>query len=389
MVLSKHFLAAILLFFLTSCNSLGKSTQISSSPTPLIGSSTAIRTAEIDQPCFQLADPSEGKLYHGIYPGGVSGEESDLTLQDLTSYEQAIGKEAAWVYFSDNWYEDRTFPSQTIDWIDQAGSTAYVRLMLRDSPELSQPNQIFTIENILNGEFDVDLLQWFEAARAFGKPMLVEYGVEMNGEWFPWNATWNGASDRSDFGDHDYPDGAERFRAAYQHIIELSREAGATNINWVFHINHADWADEDWNRFELYFPGDEFIDLVAVSIYGAQTPKEEAVKAFRSSMDQVYPRLQALAPELPILLSEFGSTFPHPSIDQANWASEALSDMLAGRWPKLIGFSWWNETWQNDEIPANDTNMRVQDNPELRELFQELVGTNDKVLDELDWQNCP
>lgn len=41
----------------------------------------------------------------------------------------------------------------------------------------------------------------------------------------------------------------------------------------------------------------------------------------------------------------------------------------------------WNEAWENDDNPAHDTNMRVQDNPVLAGVFQRLVGLNDSVLD--------
>ncbi len=42
-----------------------------------------------------VGSPPDGQLYHGIYPGGPSGEEDDLTLDDLRSYEEAVGKTAA------------------------------------------------------------------------------------------------------------------------------------------------------------------------------------------------------------------------------------------------------------------------------------------------------
>ena len=49
----------------------------------------------------------------------------------------------------------------------------------------------------------------------------------------------------------------------------------------------------------------------------------------------------------------------------------------------MIGFSWWNERWENDNKPAHDTNMRVQDNPALADVFQTLVGANPNVLGRL------
>ena len=56
--------------------------------------------------------PPDGTLYHGVDPGGITGEESDLTLAHLESYQLAAGKTASWVFFSHNWYEGRAFPSR-------------------------------------------------------------------------------------------------------------------------------------------------------------------------------------------------------------------------------------------------------------------------------------
>jgi hypothetical protein len=50
------------------------------------------------------------------------------------------------------------------------------------------------------------------------------------------------------------------------------------------------------------------------------------------------------------------------------------------RWPKIIGFSWWNEAWQNDDNPEHDTSMRLQDNPAVADVFHKLVGLNPSIL---------
>ena len=79
--------------------------------------------------------PAAGTLYHGVFPGGQTGEEDDLTLADLTAYETASGKTAAWTYFSHNWYHGRAFPIETAAWMRDHGSVPYIRLMLRSSAE--------------------------------------------------------------------------------------------------------------------------------------------------------------------------------------------------------------------------------------------------------------
>lgn len=330
--------------------------------------------------------PPRGFLYHGVYPGGVSGEESDLTLADLRAYEQAAGKSAAWVYFSHNWYEGRAFPVETATWIRDAGSIPYIRLMLRSSAEQNVAEPLFSLQAILEGQFDDDLYHWCVTARDFGTPLLVEYGTEVNGEWFPWNGVWHGGGESGGYGDDDKPDGPERFADAYRHIIQMCRQAGADNLTWVFHLNANDWPDEDWNAFENYYPGDEWIDWIGISNYGAQTPLDDYCGDFRAAMDALYPRLEALTSDKPFFIAEFGVTKGNPLCDQASWAREALTDIISLRWPRLIGFSWWNEWWQNDENPNHDTTMRLQDNLELAAVFRELVGENAHILGRIESQ---
>lgn len=337
-------------------------------------------TVSPPSPTSGIIPPPSGDLYHGVYPGGITGEEDDLSLNDLTSYETAAAKRAAWVYFSHNWYAGRSFPLETVTWIRDAGSIPFIRLMLRSSADEDIAEPLYTLQNIIAGQFDEDLRRWFASARDFKTPLLVEYGTEVNGEWFSWNGIWNGAGQTDGYGDPDKPDGPERFRDAYRHIIEISRNEAASNIVWVFHLNADDSPDEDWNAFENYYPGDDYIDWIGISNYGAQTPQDDDCKDFRINIDAVYPRIEALTTDKPVFIAEFGVTQNNPLCDQAGWARAALTDITSFRWPRIIGFSWWNEWWQNDDNPAHDTNMRLQDNPELQAVFQERVGGNPKVI---------
>ena len=366
-------LSALLFFLLSGCES---STLNAGADNPALG-------ATFGQPLQVINSPPAGQIYHAVYPGGKTGEEDDITLDDLRSYEQTVGKQAAWVYFSNNWYRERRFPRDTASWIRENGSVPFIRLMLRDGPEQNQQNLIFTLQQILQGTFDADLHTWARDARDFGSPLIVEYGTEVNGEWFPWNGAWNGGSESTGYGDPAYPDGPERFRDAYRHIIDAMRQEGASNITWVFHVNHNDVPESSWNRFENYYPGDGYVDWIGVSVYGAQTPLETEWPEFRPLMDEVYPRLVSLAGGKPIVLLEFGVTAGNRFGDQAAWAESALADLTQLRWPKIIGFSWWNEAWENDNNPAHNTTMRVQDNAALAAVFRMLVGSNDKVLSRL------
>lgn len=253
--------------------------------------------------------------------------------------------------------------------------------MLRSSPDQSRARRerTFKLKRIINGLLDDDLRLWAQAARDFGSPLIVEYGTECNGDWFPWNVRWNGARLRR-FGDRTKYDGPERFVAAFHHVVTLMRAEGATNITWVFHANWDDGPEQPWNRLEDYYPGDDVVDWVAISAYGPQTPLDNYLDLFRDEIAAAYPRLQSVAPGKPVIIAEFGVTAGNPLITPEAWAGPALDDLLAFRWPAVIGFSWWNERWQNDNDPAHDTTMRVQDIPALAPTFHTKLDAAAAVL---------
>jgi hypothetical protein len=375
--------------------------------------------------------PERGKFYHGVYPGTPSctGNEDDIQFSDLDSYQKTVGRNAAWVYFSNNWMTTQEFPGATAKWISGAGSTPFIRLMLRSTttqntlklkyertrckeitgrcdPEKHNSEITCNFENKYSLDFILkdrktkdDLIRWGINAKKFGKPLIVEWGTEMNGYWFAWNGWWSGKAE-----------GVEKFKATYKYIHKLiTEEGGADNVTWVFHVNNSDdpniYDDENaarcigWNKFENYYPGD-FIDWLGVSVYGALEPSDDYCTPFKETMDEVYDRLAAMTPNKPIMLLEFGVTMNNkkcgtePASDKCNevtsgaakWANDALSEIFTN--PKyrerLRGFSWWNECWENDDgrDPKKNTNMRVQTVPCLKEVFQKKFTENkDKIVD--------
>ncbi|MFB3881443.1 MAG: glycosyl hydrolase [Armatimonadota bacterium] len=327
-----------------------------------------------------MVAPPAGTLYHGVYPGGTSGWEDDITAGQVTSYQQAVGKQVAWVYFSNNWFAGTAFPTATATWIREMGAVPYIRLMLREEED-GVPNR-FSIEEVLAGHLDGELHAWMRGAREFGTALIVEFGTECNGDWFPWNGAYHGGGTLDGFGDPTKPDGPERFVRAYRRIALIARAEHARNITWVFHINATGWPLAAWNRFENYYPGNAFVHWIGVSAYGPQAPTDTEYESFRAQMDACYQRIVTMAPSKPIFVAEFGATAGSPLIAPEVWAGAALDDILGGRWPKLMGFSWWNEHWQNDDDPAHDSDMRVEDAPALAAVFRaKLAAAGEKVVE--------
>jgi len=355
----RHVLLALVLFCVLVGSSLIDRQPVAADSRP----TGSARVATLPK----LAVPPRGCQYHGVYPGGRTGNEDDIRLSDVTSYEAAAGAPVAWVFFSNNWYRSRAFPAAQATWIRDHGAVPYIRLMLRhNTNELTRsdgPDRSFPLSAIIAGRFDADLRRWAAAARDYGGPLLVEYGTEMNGFWFSWNATHNG---------HDR--GAVKFRAAYRHIVELMRRRGADNISWVFHVNNDDQPARPWNRMEQYYPGDHYIDWLAVSVYGSLLPTEHWNESFRAGLARAYRRLAAMAPTKPIAVAEFGVTKGNPRVDPTGWARRAFTTLASGDFPRIRGFSWWNERWSNDAVAAHDSDLRIQDVSGMSDVFSAALA---------------
>lgn len=323
-----------------------------------------------------IAPPPSGKLYHGVYFGGVGTDthdptEHDFSEQDIEQYEKTVGAKTAWVYFSDNWFESRTFPAAICSSIRRLGKIPFLRLMLRSDVDQNHAEKVFSLDKIIAGKFDADLRDWARGAKDFGTPLLAEWGTEPNGKWFGWNGAWNGGA-RS---------GPAKYIAAYRHIVDLVRNEGADNVQWVWHVNWFDEPEQKWNAFENYFPGENYCDWAALSAYGPTTPRTmDSTESFAFKLSEAYPRLVKIAPGKPIIIAEFGCDLHNKHCNAAQWAHGALDEIFSGKWPALIGFCWWNEGWQNDDHKKNDTDMIIWHDPDLARVFREEVADHlDKI----------
>jgi hypothetical protein len=305
----------------------------------------------------RLVAPALGSLYHGVFPGGAHAREDTISEADVAAYEAAVGRRVAWVYFSSEWGVSRAFPRATAEWITRRGAIPFVRLMLRSSLELGARESVFTSAAIARGDFDADLHAWAAGAHNLGAPLLIEWGTEANGDWFPWSR-----------------EGAVSYRAAFRHIVEVFRAERAP-ASFVFHVHVP---DAHGARFEAYWPGGDVVDWIGFSIYATGGPSDRAALDFTAAMSAYVARASALAPHTPVLIAEMGADVANRNVDAARWAEGALVALLAGRWPSVRGFAWWSSRFANAGAP--DTEMRVAASPSLTVLFRRRLAAS-SVLD--------
>jgi hypothetical protein len=320
-------------------------------------------------PAVKVRPPARG-MYHAAYPDFV-GSEDKVSASRIRGFERLAGKRLAWVYFSDNWMGHIRFPARNVAIIHGVGRVPFIRLMARSTWREGGPDPRYSMQRIIDGEYDADLSRWFMDALDTGTPLLVEFGTEVDGDWFPWNGRWNGGGKTTGYGDPLVADGPERFRDAYRHLVDLSRTAGAVNLTWVFHVNGDSWPRAPWNTPAAYYPGDEYVDWIGVSIYGSQRPGEY-YGSFRRLLDDAYPHLCALSRDKPLAVLEWGIAQSPSRGTKAGWIRNALYWLRHGRWPRIKAASYWHEDWREND--GSRTNLRIDSSPAARRAYRRGVA---------------
>ena len=279
----------------------------------------------------KLLPPANG-IYHGAF-ADFGPEEDIVSAKRVQDFEALVGKEIAFAYFSNNWFGGIKFPKQEVRAIASVGVTPFIRMMPRSDWYEEQPEPVYSLQKIADGAFDPELRTWAVEAKETHIPLLVEFGTEVNGDWFSWNARWDGREQ-----------GAVVFQQAYRHIVNLFRQENVTNITWVFHVDAQGEPEASWNSMGAYYPGDEYIDWLGISVYGAQEPGDDW-QTFREVMDEAYTEFAAISATKPLALLEFGA---HENSKKPAWITQALEALASGRYPRIKAISYWHSNWEND-----------------------------------------
>ncbi len=210
------------------------------------------------------------------------------------------------------------------------------------------------------------------AAAATDIPLLVEFGTEVNGFWFPWNGRWNGGGETEGYGDPTEADGPERFRDTYRHIVDICRAEAAWNITWFFHPNGESWPQKDWNQMSEYYPGDDYVDWIGVSVYGPQKVGESWTP-FRDLMDAAYGDLDALSDSKPLALLEFGAAQEPHNEKKARWVRACAAEPKErSAIAQIVAESYWHESWRNAHGPKSD--LRLDSSPTTTRYYRNEVA---------------
>lgn len=181
----------------------------------------------------------------------------------------------------------------------------------------------YSLDRIAAGDFDARLLEWGQAIAAWGKPVMLRFAHEMNGNWYPWSEGVNGNQPGS-------------YVPAWRHVHAVVASTGASNVQWVWSPNVPYWGSTDLAGL---YPGAAYADVVALDGYNWGT--SATWSSWVSPQDLFGPgiaQLRALAPGKPVLVAETAASEAGGS--KAMWNTDLVSYLAAQ--PDVMGFVWFH-----------------------------------------------
>lgn len=202
----------------------------------------------------------------------------------------------------------------------------------------------YSLQRITAGDFDAYLRQWGSALGAWGHPVMLRFGHEMNGNWYPWAEGING-------------NGPGDYAAAWRHVHDVVAATGAANVSWVWSPNVPYPGS---TALDGLFPGAGYVDAVALDGYNWGTSTATGSWVMPSDLfGSGLAELRRLAPGVPILVAETASAEQGGS--KADW-NTALVGYLASQ-PDVTALVWFDlnkETdWRIDSSAASAAALKA------------------------------
>lgn len=322
----------------------------------------------------KLVVPEHG-AYTGAYVDFGEGEDG-VTLEAMENFETLVKKHQALIGFGSFWARQK-FPTEQVNLVRSYGAVPLLYWSPWDTPfdngEIHGPDK-FSLDNILSGKWDHYIDAWADGAKAVPSQFFVAFGCEMNGTWFPWSGYFYGKG--KTVGDKKVKPllyaGPEKYKQAYRYVVDRVRARGATNILWVFHVNNYSYPNGTWNLAAAYYPGPDYVDWFAMSLYGKQFAKEDW-DLFEPLLEWPYKELCNLDPNKPIMLAEWGVAEPHEKELKGIWFRDAFQAMTEKKYPRLKAAIVWHERWENAD--GTFSNLRINSSQSSLKGYQEGVAS--------------
>lgn len=304
----------------------------------------------------------ETKAFYNKYFGenailhwGIFEPDAPENLEKLTCLEQQL--DYSFPFLIRYQSLDENFPLRGI--ANAYNSNKYVELTLQtthikdvDALKASGRANASLMYDILSGKYDDYLNNYAQAIKAFGHPILFRLNNEMNGDWCWYSAYYTGKD-------------TDIYKAVWRYIHNIFDHNGVNNVLWVFNPHDVSRPDFKWNHYLMYYPGDEYVDIIGLTGYNTGTYfPGETWREF----DEIYSEMYAEYLETfdkPFMITEFSAS--SVGGNKANWIKNMFRHIDS---MNNIKVAIW---WSGIDYDGNDNPGRIyiiDENQEILDIFR-------------------
>jgi mannan endo-1,4-beta-mannosidase len=266
---------------------------------------------------------------------GVFEQGAPPGYQPLNFFGKLAGMPPNMVGYFSGWVEpfDRAFA----DSVSAHGAVVLVQIDPTYAP----------IAQVAAGAYDGYLRSYADSVRRYHRPVVIGFGQEMNGTWYPWG--YNHVSPAT-------------FVAAWRHLVNVFRGQGADNVTWLWTINANRPTGSTVPALSSWWPGRQYVTWVGLDGFYYRSSD-----TFNNVFGQTIQQVRTFT-HRPVLLSE---TAVGPAAEQFIKIPQLFSGMAKYR---TLGLVWFDKN-QHDGIYHQD--WRIEDNQYAAEAFR--FGVNGHV----------
>lgn len=292
-----------------------------------IGTSIDVELGSASKRNVARAEPVLGPR-DGFYWGAYR-DTAPYLRSLVTGLETQAGSRPALLMWYHEWHGSSPFPSVEAAWLAARGTVPVVSWEPWRPPavfgDIVVNQQRYQLRRIAEGAFDTYITRYAGQVRDYGGPLMLRPFHEMDGNWYPWGGLVNENTPAD-------------FIAAWRHVYELFRKAGATNVTWVWSVNHQSVPNTEANAVARYWPGNDYVDWIGIS--GFNWGRASPLSVWKGIDSVIGDRYAELLPyDKPIALMETGA--PEEGGNKAAWIAQTYARLLEA-YPRIDAVIWYD-----------------------------------------------
>jgi hypothetical protein len=290
-----------------------------------------------------------------------------------TDYVSAVGQIGRTPALIDEFFPFQTqsgtfqpFPTSYVDSVVSLGSMP----MITWKPMLANYKSQSVLTSIANGSLDAYITSWAVAAKAVNHKIYVRLMHEFNGDWYPWGTVVAGQTRFPDgSGVYPYTNTPAMFVAAFQHVVNLFRSAGATNVEFVWCTS----ANPVLPNLQSFYPGDQDVDWTGMDVYNTNTTTPTT---FARAVSAAYPQMTAISSK-PIMIAETASLeYSGLQVDpasKAQWITDTFMSTIPSL-PQIRAVNYYDEPGRTFRIDSSPSALAAVQQVFASPLYDGVAG---------------